>query len=218
MKKLCALTAFVLTIATFSPVHAQSGMSLQNWKDLLLGPMFTAGASVNAGPVADGWKTGAKFAYTGGVMLTFPWSPQIALDATVGFESRGVNFHPQNVDTGGFDFTFGYLVIRPEFRLSGFVIGLGLGLPMSANTQVSGVPLSGGPTTSDMAFLVEGRIGGDIPIVTGDNGQLHLLIGAAYPFTNLLSSKSFSDDKTKNNGPIASLQMGLTYLFDLSPH
>ena len=149
----------------------------------------------------------------------YPWSEQIALDLTVGYESRGVNFHDQSVDTGGIDFTYGYLIIRPEFRLGGFIVGLGLGLPMAASTQESGIALSGGPTSSDMGFLVEGRIGGDIPLVTGDKGQLHLLIGAAYPFTKLLSSKSLDpSDNSKNNGPVASLQMGLTYLFDLNSH
>ncbi len=223
MKKL--LSASLLLILLFgglSSSRAQgSGMSLQNWKDILVGPMFTAGASVNAGPVSDGTKTGSKFAFTGGVLLTYPWSPQIALDLGIGYESRGVNYHDQANDANAIDLSLGYLAIRPELKLGGFIIGLCLGLPMSVGTTYSGTAkfASGStPTSSEMPFLVEGRIGGDIVLSSSDGGQLHLLIGAGYPFTKLLNHSITVLDDTKDNGPLASAQLGLTYLFDLTPH
>ena len=56
-------------------------------------------------------------------------------------------------------------------------------------------------------------------MIQSDKGALLILIEGSYGFSEIIKS-SFYDggDATKNNGPLASLELGVAYLFDLSPH
>jgi hypothetical protein len=70
-----------------------------------------------------------------------------------------------------------------------------------------------GLTTDSTAFLVEVRAGFGFPIIKNDNNELRLLVEGSYGLTKL--SKSSNAD-TKNDGPLATAQVGVAYLFDIS--
>ena len=218
MKSLCASLVIVLTLASVSSSRAQgSGMFMENWKDLLVGPMVTGGVGINAGAVDTGFKTGIRPAFSVGAMFIYPWSPDMALTVGLCYDARGVNFHsPTSTDTG-FNVSLGYIALRPEFRIMGFMIGLGLGLPVSGSATEIETGTSSTITTSDLGFLLEGRIGADIPVWKSDASQLHLMIEGSYGFTKVYSS-SFVPSDTKDNGPLATAEIGLAYFFDLTPH
>ncbi|HWF43833.1 MAG TPA: hypothetical protein VG537_04250 [Candidatus Kapabacteria bacterium] len=222
MKTRSAITIILLMFGVASISRAQSGMSTENWQDIRVGPMFTAGESINAGDVTTGTKTGTQFAFTAGAFGLYPFTSNIGFLLGLAYDSRGVNFHPENDVNTYVDYTFSYFSIQPMFDLGGFTIGVGLGVPIGASVSVASTSLyPNGVTqsTSSMNFMVEGRIGGAIPIFSNDHGDLRLLLSAAYPFTKIVQNQYlFGGDATHNNGPLATGQIGLTYLFDLTPH
>ena len=221
MKRSSLLAAVTLAFLMFAgTVRAQgSGMYLENWKDILIGPMAEGGMAVNAGSIQTGTKTAPLTSFAAGATMIYPWSENIGLNLTVGYDARAINFHAATADTGGVDYHYNYLMIRPEFRLAGFTIGLGIGLPMS--TSATNLKSDLAPTSSDMNTLMEGRIGGEIVLSRTDANQLHLLLGASYGFNPILKTTftgKYGLDNTKNNGPLASAMIGLSYLFDVTPH
>src|SRR6266498_3602445 len=76
MKTFSATLALAISLLSL-PAHAQSGMSTENWKNIKVGPFFTAGAAINAGEVADGQKTSPRFSWAAGAKGYLPFSPSI---------------------------------------------------------------------------------------------------------------------------------------------
>lgn len=228
MKILSALAALSISFIALSATHAQSGMAVENWKDIKFGPMFTAGAAVNAGPVVEGTKTSPGFSFSTGGRATFPLSAQIAFDLGLCYDGRNVSYHTETSSDTGVSLSAMYMELRPGFNLGGFTIGIGIGLPLalSQTSKPTALPVTAFTpsfTSSDMNMLFEGRIGGAITVMSSDEGILNVLIEASYPFNQTIKSSSFSSflsdsDKAKNNGPLAKLELGLAYLFDLTPH
>ena len=221
MKTRSALAALLVTVGIVSTTRAQSGMAVENWGDIRLGPMFTAGESLSAGTVKSGTKTGPLFAFTGGAVALFPFTLNFGLQVGVAYDSRGANFHDEANSNTYINYNFSYLSLQPVFDFSGFLIGFGFGLPMGTSTIASSdIPAFTAPTTSDMNFLVEGRIGANITIINSDESQLKLMIVAAYPFTKIQKNIGLAGavDADNNNGALATAQIGLCYMFDLTPH
>ena len=195
------------------------------WKDITLGPLFSAGAAVNAGTVADGAKTSSAFAFSAGADADFPLNQNIAFNLGLAYDARGINFHDQNADTNKVDYTFGYFEIRPELRFSGFLIGVGLGIPVSASATGGGTTKAPSIGSSAMNTLFELRLGGSIPVIETDNGVLDFTVEGAYAFTHIVSNgplpyydSSKNPPSSDNNGSLASAEIGVKYLFDLTHH
>ncbi|MDP4200287.1 MAG: hypothetical protein Q8922_10325 [Bacteroidota bacterium] len=219
MKTISAFMALALSLVFIIPAQAQSGMSIENWKDIKVGPMFTAGVATNAGTTSSGLKPGTGFAFSVGGLAIFPFSTNIGFDLALCYDARTINFHDETNTANGTDITTGYLAIRPGFNLGDFTIGLGIGVPMALtltskpdNTSIPGY------STSDMNMLFEGRIGGSIPVMETDRTELRLLIEGAYGFTQIIKTASAGPEPSNDNGPVASVELGLAYLFDLTPH
>ncbi len=232
--KYTLLFAFVL--AFFSTAHAQttSLTAEDTWKDIKVGPLFSAGESVSAGTVANGAKTSSAFAFSAGAIADFPLNAHIAFTLGLAYDMRGINYHDQDNDANKVDYTFSYFEIRPEFRFSGFLLGVGIGIPVSATATAGGNILPPGGAivsqsapsvgSSSMDPLIEIRLGGEIPILQSSSGDLNLTIDGAYAFTQISKnpltpySITATPKSTENNGPLASVELGLQYLFDLTPH
>ncbi len=194
------------------------------WKDITLGPIFSAGAAVDAGNVAMGAKTSSAFAFSAGADGEVPITQTFAFNLGLVYDQRGINFHQQNNDNNEVDYTLGYFNIRPEFRFSGLMIGIGLGIPVSASFKASGY-VNPAPNigTSALSTLFELRLGGEIPILTTDLGTLDFTLEASYAFSKIVSNGPLpyfdaaqSYQSTDNNGPLASGEIGVKYLFDLT--
>lgn len=215
-----------------SNVRAQdftASSSSDNWRDVLTGPYFTGGGAVNAGTVPTGSKTNYKFAWGLGVASEVPMAKNISVEGEIGYDARSISFFKQDDENFKFDYTFNYFAVRPSIMLSDFKLGVGIGVPLgySITTQLGAnqpsATTSGG--ASGMTLLFELRLGAIIPIIQSDNGRLNLVIDASYALSNIVTngpleyiSPSANPTSTDNNGPLATAQLGLQYLFDVSPH
>ena len=209
---------FLCSFAIRSNAQSEFVQGQDGLMDLKAGPLFTAGTSVNAGDVATGSKTSPGFAYTPGALIDFTYTRNVGFDLGVVYDARTINFHDQTNTNLGVDYTFGYISLRPELRFDGFLIGVGLGLPVSVNTSASGGAANPTIHTGDVKALFEGRIGGNIELLQTQAGTLNLLVEASYAFSkNLESSWFHGGDATRNNGPLVTTEAGLCYLFDLTP-
>ncbi len=218
-------TSFLLVLSVFfgfiSTARAQN-------TDIKLGPMFMPGISANAGSVANGTKTDAvDFSWAAGVVADFPFNPNLGLQFGLAYDNRTVGFHDQATADTSITYTFSYFSLRPELRVGDFLVGLGIGIPVGASTTASSdaTNLNKAQTfgASNMNVLVEGRIGAAVPVIQAANGnELRFLVSASYAFSQIVSSPLLPSDnsknKTDNSGPLATLQLGFTYLFDLNPH
>ncbi len=220
------LFGFVFT-GFLSTAYAQ-GTAEDSWQDIKVGPMIMPGISANAGSVAKGTKTDAvDFSWAAGVIADFPFSPNLGLQFGLGYDNRTVGFHDQATADTSITYTFSYFSLRPEFRIGDFLIGVGIGIPVGASTNASAdaTEMNKGQTlgASSMNVLVEGRIGAAIPVLQSPNGnELRFLISGSYAFSQIVKSPLLPSDGAINNsdnsGPLATLQLGFTYLFDLNPH
>jgi hypothetical protein len=222
MKKFSVLAFCIVTFGIISVTRSQTA-GADSWKNVTLGPFFMPGASANAGSVANGAKTDvADFSWSLGAMADIPFSPSFGLQLSACYDSRAVGFYDQKSSNNYVDYSFSYFSIRPEFMIGDFLIGLGLGIPVGASTTQQNEPT---PSigASNMNFLIEGRIGASIPVVVADNGNsLRFIVDASYAFSQIttapLAPAFGSTDKTDNNGPLGTLQLGFAYMFNLNPH
>jgi hypothetical protein len=186
-----------------------------------VGPLLTLGAAVNAGNVLTGYKTAPQFSYALGATSDIPLTPSIAFDFGIVYDARSINFHDQSNENVKIDYTFSYLGFRPAFRFSSFVVGVELGIPFTASSERAGQ--IGGPAlnASSMNTLIELQLGATIPLVELDRGKLNFLINGTYGFTRINSDAyqtSVGLVKDRNNGPLASLEIGVNYLFNIGNH
>jgi hypothetical protein len=221
----------VLLFGFISVTHGQGTASLtaeNTWQDIKIGPLFTGGASVNAGSVGNGSKTGDDFAWSLGADADFPITQNFSFNLTLAYDARGINFYDQALTSDVANYTFGYLAIRPELRFSDFLLGVGVGLPITASeTNNVAINPQTPVTTSSMNVLFEIRLGAAIPILQSSSGVLNFTIEGAYAFTQIVSkgplayyssSVNPAVPSTSNNGPLATGEVGFQYLFDLTPH
>jgi hypothetical protein len=214
-----------------STAHAQGTASLtaeDSWKDIKIGPFFSGGEAVSAGTVANGAKTSTAFAFSAGADADFPLNQNIAFNLGVAYDARGIGFYQQDNSSNKVSYNFSYLELRPEFRFSGFLLGVGVGLPVSASSSVGGniLPQTATPVgPSGMNVLFEIRLGGAIPILQSSSGVLNLTLEGAYAFTQITTNTALTPynplitpPTSSNNGPLASAEIGFQYLFDLTPH
>ena len=221
------IAVFFLFVGFIPATHAQTAKPdttiPEPWKDITLGPLFSAGEAVNAGTVALGAKTSMAFAFSAGADADFPVTQNFALNLGLAYDARGINFHQENADTNKVDYIFSYFEFRPELRFSGFMIGVGVGIPVYWSDIGGGTVTTFLPKLSSMTTLFELRLGGSIPIVENDNGTLDFTVEGSYAFTNIVSNGplpyydlSKSPPSSDNNGPLASAEIGIKYLFDLT--
>ncbi len=218
-------TVFFLLLSA-SIAHAQTSDTAavpEPWKDIRLGPIFSAGAAANAGTVAEGSKTAYAFAFSAGAIADYPLNQNIAFDLGLAYDARGINFHDLRSDSNKVDYTFGYFNIRPEFRFSGFLIGVGIGIPVSFSANGGGTAKAPALGASAMTTLFELRLGGTIPIIQSDLGELDFTVDGSYAFSSIVSDANgplpysgTSTNHTDNNGPLATAEIGLKYLFNLT--
>ena len=212
MKTFSATVALILSLFTFS-AHAQSGMSSENWRDMKVGPMFTGGLAIHAGSADTTFQPKSGFAFSVGGRMQYPFSVSMAFDLGLCYDSRSLTFESSDGSLKS-NQTVSYISLRPGFNLGGFIIGLGLGLPVGTSADLNGSSVT--TNTSDMGFLVEGRAGANVNLMESNNGnQLRLLVEGSYGFTKV--NKTFTSDE-KNNGPLATAEIGLAYFFDTNPH
>ena len=133
---------FVLSVFVSKPVFAQIDQDTLPFKHLEVGPFFTAGLSIFQGDVPDGAKTDVHFAFSGGALAMYSFHPHWGFGLALGYESRGMYFHEQANDTINETIGLNYLSIRPSIKFKQFLLGVNIGIPLSATTEYSHSNLS----------------------------------------------------------------------------
>jgi hypothetical protein len=208
---------FAISFGTIPSAHAQRAsiydLMPDQWKDIKLGPFVSVGECLNTGTVSS---TSPGFAYSAGAVAEFPVTQNISFTLALAYDAMSVYF-----DQVGY--SFNYVAIRPEFSFNGLLIAVGIGLPVSSSaTGTSGSTTNFG--TSAMNTLFQIRFGGCIPLLRSTTGELDLTIEGAYAFTQIVSSEltpsgtTMTSASTINNGPLATGEIGIQYLFDLGRH
>ena len=215
MKIFTWISAAVLCVVLAGSAAAQSGMGMAFSRDILVGPFVTGGVAMNAGTLDTATTSKAGFSFSVGGVGYVPISEDMALSLGLAYDSRGFSYtYDYNLDgatsAATEDFSIGYFSIRPGFKFKGLEVGLGLGLPLSISGKVNGTSVTG-VSTDSLNFLVEARAGFGFPLMKNDNTELRLLVQGSYGFTKLMKNGG-----TEDNGPLATAQVGVAYLFDVS--
>jgi hypothetical protein len=214
MKLTSWIPAAVLSVLLCSSsAFAQSGMGMAFSRDILVGPFATAGVAMNAGSLDTGTTSSPGLAFAIGGVGYVPISEDMALVLGLAYDSRSLSTEQTFGSTKiTVDQNISYFSIRPGFKFKAFEVGLGLGLPLSISAKLDGQNFEG-LSTDSLAFLVELRAGFGFPILKNDASELRLLVQGSYGLTKM--SKSSNSD-TKGDGPLATAEVGLSYLFDIS--
>ena len=119
--------------------------------------------------------------------------------------------------------SFSYLTFMPKLYFDGFLLGIGIGLPLSANMEGAEIK------TDAIATLVDANIGYVYPILNDETGRLNIFIHAGYNLTTTFNSFLQNDPMKKIlpedpldpindsfNTRITHVAMGFNYLFNMS--
>jgi hypothetical protein len=221
---------FALLFEWLPCVHAQSAdiyklVPGDSSRTIEFGEFFSAGECFNTGAVSFGVESLPGFAFSAGLDAGFPLTRDISLSVALGYDARHINFEQIAYSPSEVNYNFNYIAIRPELSYSGFLIGVGIGIPVSSG--VDGPGTNGSPAnlgTGDMNILIELRLGACIPLLRFTSSVLDLTIDGSYTLTQIASSELTPAGATEtpatslNNGPLVTAEIGLQYLFDLKLH
>ncbi len=204
---LLGLCAFVLcTTAVFGQTQTWIG----------LGPFVSVKPGVNMSEIMDGRKTGMTVVAPdfGATLLLSLKNVKLGILLDLGYNTSKVLDKPNSGanDDNTLITSVNYFNIAPSFTYSSIVIGLNIGMPLSASTDTkSGNTVLKYDNTDNFGSLMELRFGGMIPLVEDPTGRLNITI-----MGNYMLSKMMKNDDTAYNPSIGSISVGLNYLFTVS--
>lgn len=223
MKKITlAVLAALLLCGLSQQAVAQDNTppAISTGRYLSVGPWFSAGASVMAGDVADGYKIKAKTSFTFGALGQIDISYAVGFNLGLTYESRGRFWYREsNEPAENYSLDLSYLTISPLFNFRSFMIGFGIRLPMAGTLVAKGtaiseknydLPVSFGTFEYDMQTVIEGKIGANVELLETRGGTLGLSVLAGYDLTRPFKKVPVGVDPGQ---PDAALHIGLNYLF-----
>jgi len=182
-----------------------------------IGPVIGYKMGINAAEPPDGIKNGLGLAGMPdfGASFYLPLNPDdkmgLFLDLVYGNYAYLQKFSESSVDWTD---QFNYFAIGANFYISGFTIGLNVGLPMANGKRVysnSDMDIE----SSTLNTMFELKIGGNFTLNESELGRLLLFINAGYQingqYTDEVQYGSF-------NPHPASLNLGFSYLFNLESY
>jgi len=201
------------------------------FKDVTVGPYFTAGYARQNEDIPEGWHCNSRFAWMLGVTSDFSISPWFGFDLGVLYDTRDLYLATNAGDSDNIDLSIGYLVIQPAIRIAWLLLGLAFDIPTSGSADEA-IALYAHPDapiqpyhqnlnigTGDLNTLLELRAALSVPIFAAESGTLHLIASANWPLTKtLLSGTSFdttSHFHVAGNGPLPAFEVGVSYQFDV---
>ncbi|MGA2297807.1 MAG: hypothetical protein ABSG15_09705 [FCB group bacterium] len=177
-----------------------------------VGPFVTLKGGVNAASVPSGIKNDftinglPDFGATGYIPLTEKSHLGLAVDLAYSsyfYDNKHTNASDNWTSQAS------YITLGPNLYVSGFIIGLNFGLPLSIKAKLPPYYYNFDNKTSDLAFMVEVRLGGMIPLYYNEFGRLTLIIQGGYFLTGQMTNL------TNYNPHPASGSIGIGYIFNL---
>lgn len=215
MKKLLfSLAALLMLAGTSSSVNAQDLFA----RRFSVGPVFTGGLHTLAGEVPEGYKIKPRFGFSVGAFSEVDVSNLVSIDLGLTYLNRPRFFHVENDEDINTTWDVSYLAITPMASFKGFLLGFGINLPMSG-TAITKTPFGDSNTdieSSDMKTVIDFKIGGNIPIIKTEGGDLSFLVLGSYDLTKPFATSELDGDGDGFSGPDASVHLGLTYQFNVS--
>lgn len=183
-----------------------------------VGPFIFAKAGVNAADVREGIKNGVAMSPLPdfGVTGYIPFNEESKIGATIDIAYSTYAYQKKLHGDEGNPWIdkFHYFTISPSIHVWGFLLGLGLGIPLGGEYDKQNLELK----SDYMSFMVELRIGAMIPIVESDFGRLNILIMGGYfltgQFTEQFAKSGYIGGEGFNTHP-ASLGLGINYIFNI---
>lgn len=212
----CVLGLLCMMIPTRS-----SGQQSSSLSGIEAGPFFTGGINYHLAAVTEGGEYENTFAFTGGVMTAITLESSFKFGGALAYETRSTTLKFRE---GKSEYTVdrAYLSLQPYVMYEPFIVGLGLRLPMSGSYIVNIDP--DGDTSiveehsneslpsGDMATMIDLRAGFDFTLVDTDDGSFNMTLLGTMSLGGILSNESY----ITGSGSEASIQVGFSYLFDLS--
>ncbi len=218
MRKLLAFIVFALII---TPIAYS-----QESNRFLIGPSLGMKAGVNGAPSLEGRKNG--LAFNGipeiGVSAFYWLSDTSNLAITFDLSYSTYSFlQKSGINDKEFTEKFSYFKFGADFYFSHFLLGFGVGLPLSGDIEGNEID------TKILNALTEIRLAGWLPVVSDETGTLNLFIQASYMLTGVFKDYSKNDPllgalpssppynvAEKYNPRVVSLTIGFNYLFSLN--
>jgi hypothetical protein len=178
-----------------------------------VGAFLSLKGGVNAAEVPNGIKNGfvfngiPDFGLTG--YLPFSKTSTVGISLDLAYNTYAYKFkYPAYEET----IKVSYFGIGPSLNASGFLLGLNIGIPLSASLEGD---FSGSPDTENYATFVEIRIGGMIPVYEDKTGILNINLMGGYFLTGQENTDKTNTDDKYNPHP-ASISFGISYLFNIN--
>ncbi len=221
------------------PVVPKDTSTFLFFKEVTGGPYFTGGISRQNENLPNAstslpWHSSPRFAFTIGATVDFAVNWLFGIDFSALYDSRDAYLADLS-GSDNIDVNIGYLSFQPSIRIAWLLVGLAFDLPMegSATEIIGSYEHADQPTqpynqnlnipTSDLAPMTELHAALSVPILESDNAELHFIVSGSYPLSKFLHSATpsfdttgmFSNQKAPGQGPLPTVEAGLSYQFDL---
>jgi hypothetical protein len=234
---LTALSVLYLSFGSIIGVSAQTGVTPgSDHYSIFLGPYLGCNTSIVTN-VKEGTKPKVNFAIPDiGAKLFIPFAKGSSIGAMLdlGYSQVAYTTYPSTNDNDANTIkeSYSFFEIAPSIYLSGFYLGIGLGIPVSANAEdMNGndVQIINDNNTSKFASAsylttkIDVRLGGSITLFEAPSGVLKMNIQGSYAFSGLYSDEKFyfnayenGTPKSKYNPVPATLSISFSWLFAVS--
>jgi len=198
----------------------------QDVNRFLIGPSLGMKAGVNGAPSLEGRKNGLAFNGIPEIGVSaFYWLSDTSDLAIISELSYSTYSFLQKSGINDKEFTekFSYFKFGADFYFSHFLLGFGVGLPLSSDIEGNEID------TKILNALTEIRLAGWLPVMADETGTLNLFIQASYMLTGVFKDYSKNDPlfsaipptppynvAEKYNPRVVSLLIGFNYLFNLN--
>jgi len=211
MKNLIAITTLFFTLAVSLSAQTEFVPVSKNFM-MGVGPIIGYKIGVNAADIEQGTKNGVAQANMPdfGAQFYMPFSKEntlgLILDATY-----ANNQYLLKPCSGEFTERFQYFAIGANFYLSGFTIGLNVGIPLGGSKNKDGKELIS--YKSEMFnTMYEVRIGGNITLNESNTGRMIFFINGGYQINEQYATRVNPGNHARHP---ASIQLGLGYIINV---
>lgn len=197
-----------------------------------IGGSIYGSVNANANQPPKGRQTGISLNYIPSINFSayLPYFKNENIGLYVDAGLTNMSYADKSVDFGTqYQSNLSYLSAAAYLHLNGFLLGINIGMPLSASHGIEDeeLPFNVDPVKT-LNTMAEFRVGYQIPIYANESGRLLATIMAAYQFNGLYSNYSKFDpyqDKiphpelyppeNKSNPRVASVYIGITYLLNI---
>lgn len=173
------------------------------------GPFITTGPGINANDIGDTYKNRVLFTGmpTFGGSVFYRLSPvfRINLDLAYANYAYGITRDFGNNIEYDEDYSYNYFVVGPRFNFYNFIIGFYIGTPLGG-TYTNQQDIEVDIESDELDVVIEAVIGGEIPVLNNDFGELNVIIQGGY----FLAQQA----EILETNP-ASLKVGFSYYFTI---